>query len=262
MARAAEDPLVTRSWSKIAGAAQSLVAGVLVAWLPGQHEPPAAPPAHETKPADQKRGGGQAPTHAPQPDLPPQVAFAHVRAGHAAWLAARGAGSPVPAPAERPAGAGRYVCAAIVCSDADLDLPTMLGLRRADVLLLSVPGPFVTPEVTAAIERQLLQERLSLVLVLTHTRCTTLQPPTGAQPKDVLFARADQATKAAERRGLPLTKSLALAQRELLLASAEELAKRVTESRLRVVAAEIDTPTGAITWHQKAIDTLPLAPVK
>ncbi len=262
MATAAEDALVTRPRSNLASPARWLVAFVLVASLPSQHEPPVMQPVRVTKPTEQKRGSSQAPTHAPQPDLPPPVAFAHVQAGHAAWLAATLAGSPPPAPAERPSGAGRYVCAAIVCADADVDQPALLGLRRADVLLLAVPGPFVTPEVAAMIERQLLQERLSLVLVLSHTRCATLVPPADARPQDVLTVRAEQATKAAERRHLPLTKSLALAQRELLLASSDELSKRVAEARLRVVAAEIDTPTGTITWHQKAIDSLPLAPVK
>jgi carbonic anhydrase len=218
----------------------------------------AAPPTT----AEQKRGTPPLPTHAPQPEVPPLALLAHVREGHERWLEARRGGKPAPAPAERPAGAGRYVCAVVVCADCDLDVPALLGLRRADVLLFSVPGPFVTPEVSAAIERQVLHERLGLVLLFTHTHCATLAPADDATPPDVLAAKAALAAKEALRRRQPLGKTLVQAQRELLLASAEGLSRQAAVDKVRIVPAEIDSATGAITWHQRPIDALPMPPVK
>lgn len=218
--------------------------------------------ASPTTAAEHKRGAPPPPTHAPQPEVPPLELLAHVRAGHERWLEARRADQPAPAPAERPAGAGRYVCAVVVCSDCDHDVPTLLGLRRADVLLFSVPGPFVTPEVSAVIERQVLHERLGLVLLFTHTHCATLAPGDGRLPPDVLTAKATAAAKEALRRRQPLGKTLVQAHRELLLASAEGLSRQAAVDKVRIVPAEIDSATGAITWHQRPIDALPMPPVK
>lgn len=212
--------------------------------------------------AEQKRGTPPLPTHAPQPEVPPLELLAHVRAGHDHWLAAHRAGKPIPAPAERPAGAGRYVCAVLVCADCDLDVPTLLGLRRADVLLFSVPGPFVTPEVAAALERSVVDERLGLILLLTHTKCTTLAPATAGAPPDVLTAKAAAVVKEAERRRQPVGRTLVQAQRELLLASAERLAQKAATDQVRIVPAEIDSATSAITWHQRPVEALPMPPVK
>lgn len=241
----------------------ALAAALLAGGLPAQHvPPPAAPGSHVEPAAQQKRGSSEAPTHAPQPDLPPALAFAHVRAGHDAWLAARTRKEPAPPPADRPAGAGRYVCAVLVCADCDFDVPAALGLRRRDVLLLSVPGPFVTPEVAAMLERQVLQERLSLVVLLAHPRCATLQPAAAGAPPDALSARADLVRRDAARLRLPLAKALVLGQRELLLASSDELRQRAADDHLRVVAAEVDPSTASITWHLKATDSMPMPPVK
>lgn len=239
-------------------AALLLGGGLLAQHVP----PPAAPPSHAEPQAPQKRGSSEAPTHAPQPDLPPALAFAHVRAGHDAWLAARTRKEPAPPPADRPAGAGRYVCAVLVCADCDFDVPAALGLRRRDVLLLSVPGPFVTPEVAAMLERQVLQERLSLVVLLAHPRCATVPPTAAATPPDALSTRADLVRRDAARLRLPLAKALVLGQRELLLASSDELRQRAAEDHLRLVAAEVDPSTASITWHLKATDSMPMPPVK
>ena len=239
-------------------AALLLGSGLLAQHVP----PPAAPPSHPEPQATRKRGTGEAPTHAPQPELPPALAFAHVRAGHDAWFAARTRKEPAPPPPDRPAGAGRYVCAVLVCADCDFDVPAALGLRRRDVLLLSVPGPFVTPEIAAVLERQVLQERLSLVVLLAHPRCAALQPTAAGTPPDALSARADLVHRDAARLRLPLAKTLAQGQRELLLACSDELRQRAADDHLRVVAAEVDPSTASITWHLKATDSMPMAPVK
>jgi hypothetical protein len=218
--------------------------------------------APTTHTAEQKRGTPPLPTHAPQPEVPPHELLAHVRAGHERWLEAHRAGKPAPAPAERPAGAGRHVCAVVVCADCDLDVPALLGLQRADVLLFAVPGPFVTPEIAAALERQVVHERLGLVLLFTHSNCPTLTPPKGAPTGDVLAAKATAAGLEAQRRRQPLGKTLVQIQRELLLASAEQLAQQAAADKVRLVPAEIDGKSGAITWHQRPIDALPMPPVK
>ncbi|MBM3962061.1 MAG: hypothetical protein FJ306_09215, partial [Planctomycetes bacterium] len=86
------------------------------------------------------------PTHAPLPELPPLAALAHCQTGNAAHVRARASGKPVPTAADRPAGAGKYVCAVLVCADAGVDVPALMGLAPADVLLLAAPGPFASPE--------------------------------------------------------------------------------------------------------------------
>jgi hypothetical protein len=155
-------------------------------------------------PAQQTRAGGsdatpskspavprrEPPTHAPLPVLRPLDAWLHIRAGNAAWLSARDAGLPAPAP-ERPGGAGRYVCAVFICADADLDVPAVLGLQRRDVLLISTPGPFVSPESIGLLERLVREERLSLVLILTHTSCRTLTAPPRADTRPGVEPRQD-----------------------------------------------------------------------
>ncbi|MDO8348624.1 MAG: hypothetical protein Q7T30_00190, partial [Planctomycetota bacterium] len=222
---------------------------LLTVAAPSQHDP--APAPHKpASPAEQKRGSAEAPTHAPQPELPPAVAFDHVRAGNTACAAARKAGDPPPVVKPRPAGAGRYVCAVIVCADADLDLPTLLGLRRSDVLLISTPGPFVQQETVALLERCVAEERLSLVLVLSHTHCATLQARPGITPRqDALTQRLVAVQKSPYAANLPLGKAMVLAQRQMLLLSSDLLEQRAGKDQLRVVPGEIDTGSHTITWH-------------
>jgi len=239
-------------------------------------------------PAQQPRAGGadatpskspavprrEPPTHAPLPVLRPLDAWLHIRAANAAWLSARDAGLPAPAP-ERPGGAGRYVCAVFTCADADLDIPAVLGLQRRDVLLISTPGPFVSPESIGLLERLVREERLSLVLILTHTSCRTLTAPPrtadvrpGVEPRQDALAQRLESLRAEAKRNeislgsFSLGRALVLSQREHLLASSDELRARVTADQLRVVPGEVDTNTGAFTWHHHRADELPLLPVK
>lgn len=247
----------------------------------GQHEPHGAEPAGptptasgpgETKPAaEQKRGAGALPEHHPQLALHPLLAFEHVQAGNAAVVAARAKAEPMPAPKPRPAGAGRYVCAVVVCADCDVDVPALLGLRREDVLLLAVPGPFVGAETVALLERVAVAERLSLVLVLGHTACQSLAPAPrspgaasdGSAPTtDPLARRAEVARREAERRRQPLPKTVVQMQRELLLAASDVLTRRTATDELRVLPGEIEPKSGAIVWHHSRVDTMPLAPVR
>jgi carbonic anhydrase len=239
-------------------------------------------------PAQQPRAGGAAdakptksaavpkrepPTHAPLPVLRPLDAWLHIRAANAACLSAREAGLPAPAP-ERPGGAGRYVCAVFICADADLDIPAVLGLQRRDVLLISTPGPFVSPESIGLLERLVREERLSLVLILTHTSCRTLTAPPradtrpGVEPRQDALAQRLESMRAEAKRNeislgsFSLGRALVLSQREHLLASSDELRARVTADQLRIVPGEVDTNTGAFVWHHHRADELPLLPVK
>jgi len=236
---------------------------VCAAALAAQHDAtpprPPVPAAAAKSDAEQKRGAADSPTHAPQPVLHPLLAWKHVKDGNAAATAALAADKPVPEPAERPAGAGRYLCAVLVCADVDADIAPLLGLRRSDVLLLSVPGPFATPETTALLERAVADERLSLVLVFTHENCRALTPRT---PADALTTRADAVAAEAARRQQPLTKALACLQRDQLLAASELLRAKVAKDELRILPATIDPKTATLSWHHARIDAMPLAPVK
>ncbi|HEX6813844.1 MAG TPA: hypothetical protein VF384_19640 [Planctomycetota bacterium] len=202
------------------------------------------------------------PTHAPLPALPPLDAWQHIRAGNAARVAAQTAGRPLPPPADRPAGAGRYVCAVFVCADADVDVPAALGLHRRDVLLISTPGPFVSREAICLLEHLVREERLSLVLILAHPRCTTLDMRPAGAGQDALSAQLDAVHADARRHKCPLARALVQAQREQLLATSTELRRRTTTDELRVVPGEIDARSGAIVWHHRHADELPLLPVK
>jgi hypothetical protein len=236
---------------------------LLVAPVAAQHEPPPSPPrlpATATKSdATQKRGAADAPTHAPQPTLPPLAVWQHVATGNAAAAAAIAAGLALPKPAERPAGGGRWLCAVLVCSDLDVDVAPLLGVARSDVLLLSTPGPFATPEITAQLERAVADERLSFVLVLTHESCRALQ---ARAQTDALVTRAAAVAAEATRRQLPLPKAMAQLQREQLLAASELLRDKTTRDELRIVPASLDGVRGVLTWHHARADALPLAPVK
>lgn len=238
----------------------------IVAWVSclagalAQHDPHAAPPASPPKtPAEQKRGAATAATHAPLPTLHPLLAWQHVKAGNAAAMAALAARQPLPAPGERPAGAGRYVCAVLLCADVDVDIAPLLGLPRRDVLLLSTPGPFATPETTALLERAVADERLSLVLVLTHTDCQTLAAR--AKP-DALTRRRNAVQAEATRRQQPLPKTLAQLQRDQLLAASDLLREKSEHDELRILPATLDGKSGALAWHHAHADAMPLAPVK
>lgn len=245
--------------------AVGLFAGLLcLANAVAQHEPhPAAvPPKQLPSAAEQKRGAKTPPTHAPNPSLPPLLALHHVQTGNAAAAKAIAAGADPGKPATRPAGAGRYVCAVLLCCDLDVDIHKLLGLRREDVFVVSAPGPFATPETMAALERTLLGEPVPMLLVLGHADCRLLQ---NAPPNPVpngLTRRADAAREQAARMQQPLPKTIVQMQRELLLASSEPLRQAVVADTLRVFPGELDARTGAVTWHHQRADAMPIAPVK
>lgn len=254
-------------WERWSRRAVGTVAGfVVVAHAAAQHEPattPPHPPAATVpaprRDAEQKRGAADAPTHAPQPALPPLFAFQHLLAGNAAAVAARATRQEPSKPKERPAGAGRYLAAVLVCADLDVDLPACFGVARSDLLILSTPGPFASPETAALLERTVADERLSLVLVLTHDSCKALAPR--ATP-DALTPRAAATAAEANRRQQPLAKVQAMLQREQLLAASELLRSRCARDELRVLPGAVDAASWAFTSYAPHADTMPLAPVK
>lgn len=239
----------------------ALATGALSAQQP-EPVPVPSPRPHLATDAEQKRGARTPPTHAPQPVLPPLVAWLHVKQGNQTAQQAIGKGRPLPAPAERPAGGGRYVCAVLICADADVDIAPLLGLRRSDVLVIAVPGPFTDPVVQALLERTFAAERFPLLLVLGHDRCRTLAPRQGAAPRDAIDRRVEHAAAEAQRRQLSLAKALLLQQREQLLAASDRLRAAVAKDDLRVLPAELDSKSGALRWHHQPIDVLPFALVK
>jgi carbonic anhydrase len=203
------------------------------------------------------------PTHAPRTSLSPALAREHVAAGNAAFAEARSKGATPPPPAPRPAGTGRWVCAVIVCADVDLDVPAALGLARSDVLLISTPGPFVDPETVALVEQAVAEERLSLVLVLSHEHCRTLAIARGNTPQqDAVAARIASLQAEAARTRAPLVRTLVRSQREQLLVASDALKEHVGKDTLRILPGELDARTGAIRWHHDRADALPMPPVK
>ena len=242
----------------------SIVSLVVLAPVSAQHDPlknpplpPSSPPVRST--AEAKRGTADAPTHAPQPTLHPLVALQHCKNGNTAATAAIARGQPLPQPAARPAGGGRWLAAVLVCADADVDIAPLLGLRRSDVLLVSVPGPFASPETTALLERAVTDERLSLVLVLAHADCRALAE---RNTPDALQRRRDALRVEAARLQQPQPKTLAQLQREQLLAASELLRGKQAAEALRIVPATLETRTGVLQWHHTNADVMPLAPVK
>jgi len=205
------------------------------------------------------------PVHQPHANLPPAAALEHLRAGNASVCAAR-AGGTSPAPTRpRPSGAGRYVVAVVTCADAPVDPATVLGLRAVDVLQFRTAGAHVDAATVALLEQAVAQERLSLIVVLTHADCRSLQPAAGtpvSPAQAVLQERAVAAATEADRRRLPLAKAQALRQCEALVAASEPLQRAVAGEHLLVVPAEVGITTLAVTWHQQNADRLPLAPVK
>ncbi len=224
-----------------------------------QHDPHPTPPAKT--PVEQKRGAPTAPTHAPLSVLHPSLAFRHVQAANTAVADALAAGKPLPKPEPRPSGAGKYVCAVLVCADSDVEVAPLLGLQRDDVLVIAVPGPLANAETAALLERAVADERLALVLVLGHPQCKAAAPrPNGAD--DALTRRFAALRQHAERQQLPLPKALATLQTELLLATSDALRTATQGDTLRVLPAELDAKSGRITWHHQRADVMPLAPVK
>lgn len=238
-------------------AAAALATGLLGQEPRGQGHGAPPPPVLATTPA---KAPAKAPaTHAPLPQLPPLAAWRHLQQGNAAYAQALAAGKAAPAPADRPAGAGKHVCAVVVCADAPVDAAALLGLARADALVVAVPGPFVAAETVALLERAVVDHRLSLVVVLGHTDCESLAERREA---DALRRRRDAVHAEAQRRGEPLAPTAVRMQRDLLVASSELLRQRCEADQLRVLPATFDARTGAVQYCQRAADALPVSPVK
>lgn len=227
-----------------------------------EHQPVRAPQATDERPADQN-GANARPTHDPQPSVPPLLVLRHVQAGNETFVRHRRADQPPPQLAPRPAGAGRYVCAVVTCADFDAALAPQLGLAREDVLVVRVPGPFVSAETTALLERAVQKERVSLVLLLTHRHCEALQPPRdGEREPDAIDRRREHAVRDAQRLGVTLHDALLRGQREQLLTTSKVLREAVDQDRLRVLPGIADDRTAEIDWRLRRSDELPLAPVK
>lgn len=212
------------------------------------------------EPQDHPKQPAVPPVHAPHPVLPPAAALAFVRDGNARCAAARANGSTPAELPPRPSGAGRFVVGVVTCADGALDVPALLGLRSEDVLVVSNAGATVDGDCVELLERAVARERLSLVIVLTHADCASLQ---GAPAGDDRGARRGAAAREfAARRGLALDKAQAMLQRELLLGASTLLADGNRNGTLAVVTASANVRTGALTWHLSRADSLPIAPVR
>ncbi len=234
-----------------------------------------------SRPADRNTAAAAA-THTPRASLEPLRAWQFVAEGNAAYVGRLAAarlrrsgpilerrlhGQPAPTRAKehaprpvRPAGAGRYVCAVLVCADMDVDVTVTLGLQRQDVLLLRAPGPFASPEATAMLERAVRRDRLSLVVVLGHAACDVLRPAPGTN--DALSRRVAALRKQPGGRQRPLHEQLLHRQREQLMRGSKILSEAVDDQRLAIVPATFDATTGAVRSIAPRAQLLPVAPVK
>jgi len=256
----------SRSWL-VAG-----TAALLAALPPAQERPEhdaSAARASRTANADATHRSSNTtagrPTHAPHPALPPLFAWKYVRMGNDAFVAAKQQDPEHPAPKllPRPAGAGRYVCAVVVCDDLDVEVAPLLGLRRQDVRVVRVPGPFVNQEIAAMLERVAVQHDLSLILLLSHQHCEALAPPADGAPRhDAIDERRALVQRLAERHRQDLHDAMLRRQRELLLAASKELSERRRKDDLRIVPGVVDARSGRIDWRQRRAQELPISPVK
>jgi hypothetical protein len=221
------------------------------------------PPAEPKPASNPKQGRLPPPQHDPHPQLSPDVALRHLRAGYQAMASARSEGRPLPEPMVRPAGAGRFVVAVVTCACANVDVPRLFGLRREDVLLLSSPGPVLRAEDLALLERAAADERLSLCVVLTHADCAALQQRQGPSLAQQALERAIAPARAlAAERTLPLPQAQALVQRDALLSGSDPLRALAQDGRFRAVPCSVDARTLELRWHTTVAEELPIAPVK
>jgi carbonic anhydrase len=253
---------------------------------PPQHHA-GAPNAGSAALHEDQNGAASAPTHAAKTRLPPLVAWHFVRQGNDAFVRAQQNAAAnasqnrahakvtkshhqpdhqsrqdsLVATSHRPAGAGRYVCAVITCADSDTSISAALGLARKDVLELKLAGGFVNPEAVALLDRAISKYQVSLILVLAHDQCDALQARSnGAQ--DALDRRLARLAPLAQKQQRSLPVALAHQQRELLMGSSRILRDLVKQDHLRIVPAVLNEQTGAITWHHRRAQELPLSPVK
>ena len=255
---------------------------------PRQSQPEHAPPTVD------RNLGATAATHNAKPELPPLVAWNWVRRGNAKFVqqrlaAAALAASQMPelhdsqphgsgqhgtgqhgshaasphatATATRPSGAGKYVCAVITCADADHNIAELMGLAQQDVLVLRLAGTFVNPEAVALLDRIIEQHQLSLIILLSHEQCESLRS-SQTNANDALDRRLTQLRPLAKRQQQSLSEAVVRQQRELLLASSASMQKLVQQDRLRVLPAVLNDKSGAVQWHHRRAQELPLSPVK
>lgn len=240
---------------------------------------PCVAPAQERVGAEEagdRNGAAKAATHAPKVRLEPLVAWEFVRRSNAAHVAERlarrngvseqrAADAKPPKPPERealpdrPAGAGRYVCAVLACADLDAALAPAMGLRREDVLVLRAPGPFVSPDDVAMLERAVTKHHVPLILFVGHKRCDTIRVAP-AEP-DALTRRV-RALRQRSRRGQPLHLALLEQQRALLLASSSVLRDASKREALRILPTLFESASGALTSTAARAWTMPIRPVK
>lgn len=256
---------------------------------------PARPPQHHAATPnagsaalhEDQNGAASAPTHAAKTRLPPLVAWHFVRQGNDAFALSRQNAAihasrnrahakvtkthhqphheplqdSVITTASRPAGAGRYVCAVITCADSDTSISAALGLARKDVLELKLAGGFVNPEAVALLDRAISKHQISLILVLAHNQCDGLKARSNG-PEDALDRRLARLIPLAQQQHRSLPVALAYQQRELLLGSSRVIRDLVKQDHLRIVPAMLNEQTGAIRWHHRRAQELPLSPVK
>ena len=217
------------------------------------------------------KGEPAAPIHRPQLRLSGDDALAFVQAQHAATLRAEHAADDANARPQRPAGAGRYVCAVVACADSGIDVCATLGLAPKDVLLIQNAGATTDADTAELVTRASLAHGLSLVVVLAHDRCDSLGDGARKTAEPRVEQRAAPARAMAARLRVSLAHSHALRQQERLAAALQDRAVAHADCKagddspmpsVRVVAATVDAATGRIAWRTQRAESMPIAPVR
>ena len=225
------------------------------------------------------KGVQAAPIHRPQLRLSGDDALAFVQAQHERTLRKKPTADDEHAQPQRPAGAGRYVCAVLACADSGVDVCATLGLSPKDVLLIQNTAATADADTAELLARAAATHGLSLVIVLAHDGCESLgegarklpESAANAVPEPRVEQRAAPARAMAARLRVSLAHAHALRQQERLAAALRDrpvahadcnAGEEPPMPTVRVVAATIDAATGRVAWRTQRADSLPIAPVR
>lgn len=132
----------------------------------------------------------------------------------------------------------RPVAAILTCSDARVVPELLFGRKPGELFTVRLPGPILTPEVTAALEMGLGMGCRS-VLVLGHTDCRAIR----GERERVLEHHAIASRLSWTTRNLPRTASLDEATEENIRQIVSELRSRLHAS---VEGAVFDLQAGCV----------------
>lgn len=155
--------------------------------------------------------------------------------------------APTAAP-PRPSGAGRWVAAVVVDAEVDVDPHAILGVPRADLLVLASPGPCVRPEELAALERAVREERLALCVVMVREGETSPSADADTAAARALRRRLQEARTGAERAGMSAAAWHAILQASVVTSSSDELQRAARAGTFQAALAVLPGKGAGLRW--------------